>query len=213
MRRAVILRWKASPYLPIAEQRYWKSFNEPPKGTISTRSFKTDFEGSWDVEPDNLDALKSTLRELARANVSWFQLKQPALIDQLHYPLTASTKIWDDALIDMNKAINEGLIKDELKRIAIAGGSTGNPSMGSIKWLHEALLTKGMDADHADDLVNSLGELQFLRTRFSAHAGGAGAAEERRKLLKEHGTPKQHIDSLAGRLVASLKDALATFSA
>lgn len=200
-------------YLPVAEQRYWKSFNEPPKGTISTRSFKTDFEGSWDVEPDNLDSLKSTLRELGRANVSWFQLKQPALIDRLHYPLTASKKIWDDTLIDMNKAINEGLIKDELKRIAIAGGRKGDPTMGSIKWFREALLAKGTDADHADNLVNPLGELQFLRTRFSAHAGGAGAAEERRKLLKEHGTPKQHIDLLAGRLVASLKDALSILSA
>lgn len=148
-----------------------------------------------------------------RANASWFQLKQPALIDRLHYPLTASTKIWDDTLIDMNKAINEGLNKDELKRIAIAGGSKGDPTMGSIKWLREALLAKGTDADQADDLVNPLAELQFLRTRFSAHAGGAGAAEERRKLLKEHGTPKQHIDSLAGRLVASLTDALAIFSA
>lgn len=200
-------------YLPISEQRYWKSFNEPPTGAISARSFKTDFEGSWDVEPDNLDALKGTLQGLAGANVSWFQLKQPALIDRLHYPLTTSIKIWDDTLIDMNKVINEGLIKDELKRIAIAGGSKGDPTMGSIKWLREALLAKGTDADHADGLVNPLGELQFLRTRLSAHAGGAGAAEERRKLLKEHGTPKQHIDSLAGRLVASLKDALAILGA
>lgn len=199
-------------HLPIAEQRYWKSFNEPPKGSISERSFKTDFEGSWDVEPDNLDALKGTLRELARANVSWFQLKQPALIDRLHYPLTASTKIWDDTLIDMNKAINEGWTKDELKRIAIEGGSKGDPKMGSIKWLREALLAKGTDADHADDLVKPLEELQFLRTRFSAHTGGAGAAGERRKLLKEHGTPKTHIDSLAGRLDAALKDVLAILS-
>lgn len=145
--------------------------------------------------------------------MSWFQLKQPALIDRLHYPLTASTKIWDDTLIDMNKAINEGWTKDELKRIAIEGGSKGDPKMGSIKWLREALLAKGTDTDHADDLVRPLEELQFLRTRFSAHTGGAGEAEERQKLLKEHRTPKKHIDSLAGRLVAALKDVQAILSA
>ncbi len=196
-------------YLPVGEQRYWKSFNEPPRGTISERSFKTDFEGSWDVEPDNLDALKNILSKLARAGAPWYQLKQPSLIERLHYPLTASTKIWDDTLIDMNKAVNEGLVKDELRRIAIAGGSKGEPTMGSIKWLREALIGKGTDIDHADDLVKPFGELQFLRTRFSAHAGGTGAAHERRKLLKEHGTPRKHIDSLAGRLVAALKDSLA----
>jgi hypothetical protein len=199
-------------HLPIAEQRYWKAFNEAPKGTISERSFKTDFEGSWDVQPDSLDALKSALRELARANVPWFQLKQPSLIERLHYPLTSSTKIWDDTLIDMNKAINEGLVKDVLKRIAIAGGSKGDPTMGSIKWLREALIAKGTDIDHADDLVKPFGELQFLRTRFSAHAGGAGANHERQKLLKEHGTPRHHIDSLASRLAAALNDVLAVLS-
>jgi len=200
-------------YLPFSEQRYWRSFNEAPKGTISDRSFKTDFEGSWDVNPDSLDALKSTLRELGSANLSWFQLKQPSLIERLHYPLTASTKIWDDTLIDMNKVINEGLVKDELKRIGIAAGGKSDPTMGSIKWLREALIAKGTDVDHADDLIKPLGELQFLRTRFSAHAGGAGAAEERRKLLKEHGSPREHIDSLAGRLVAALTDVLAILSA
>jgi hypothetical protein len=123
--------------------------------------------------------LKSTLRELACANVSWFQLKQPALIDRLHYPLTASTKIWDDTLIDMNRAINEGWVKGELKRIAIGGGCKDDPTLGSIKWLREALVGKRTDVDHADDLVKPFLELQFLRSRFSAHTGGAGAADER----------------------------------
>lgn len=193
-------------YLPIAEQRYWKAFNEAPKGTISDRSFKTDFEGSWDVESDNLDALKTTLRELSRSNHDWFQLKQPSLVEQLHYPLTASNKIWDDTLIDMNKAINESLVKDDLKKFAVAAGTKGDPMMGSIKWLREALIVKGTDLDQADALVKPLGELQFFRTRLSAHAGGAGAAQVRQQLLKEHGTPRQHIDSLAGRLDAALKD-------
>jgi hypothetical protein len=192
--------------LPIAEQRYWKAFNEAPKGTISDRSFRTDFEGSWDVESDNLDALKSTLRVLSRGNHDWFQLKQPSLVEQLHYPLTASNKIWDDTLIDMNKAINESLVKDELKKFAVAAGAKGDPMMGSIKWLREALIVKGTDLDQADALVKPLGDLQFFRTRLSAHAGGAGAAQVRQQLLKEHGAPRQHIDSLAGRLDAALKD-------
>jgi hypothetical protein len=193
-------------YLPFAEQRYWKAFNEAPKGTISDRSFKIDFEGRYDVEPDNLDALKSALRDLSRSNHNWFQLKQPSLVEQLHYPLTASNKIWDDTLIDMNKVINESLIMDELKKIANGAGATGDPKMGSIKWLREALIAKGTDLDQADALVKPLGDLQFFRTNFSAHVGGARAAQVRKDLLKEHGTPRQHIDSLAGRLGAALKD-------
>jgi len=193
-------------YLPLAEQRYWKAFNEVPKGAISSRSFKTDFEGSWDVEPDSMDALKATLDSLWRASPPWFQLKQPDLLQQLHYPLTASNKIWDDTLIAMAKAVTEGLVKDKLKEIAVAGGRSGDPAMGSIKWLKEALIAKGTDEDRATELVAPLGELQYVRTKLSAHAGGAGAAKIRQELLRKHGTPRQHIDSLAERLRSSLKD-------
>lgn len=35
--------------LPIAEQRYWKAFNEAPKAGISKRAFETDFQGEWSL--------------------------------------------------------------------------------------------------------------------------------------------------------------------
>jgi hypothetical protein len=65
----------------------------------------------------------------------------------------------------------------------------------------------GDDIDYADERVKPFAELRFLRTRLSAHAGGTGAAQERQKLLKEHGMRRRHKASLAGRLVAALKDA------
>jgi len=38
--------------LPYAEQLHWKAFNEPPKGGISRRAYKTDFLAEWDQEPE-----------------------------------------------------------------------------------------------------------------------------------------------------------------
>ena len=94
----------------------------------------------------------------------------------------------------------------DLRGITNWKGNPYDPTMGSIKWLREALIAKGTDEDQAETLVKPFGELQFFRTKLAAHVGGAGAAQLRQDLLKEYGTPRQHIDSLAGRLSASLKD-------
>ena len=89
--------------LPHSEQVYWKAFNEPPKGGISKRAYTTDFEGDFDQEPDTLRDLQSILLELHEAKTKWFSLREPDLVKQVHYPLTASSKAWGDALTTLAK--------------------------------------------------------------------------------------------------------------
>lgn len=190
--------------LPIQEQRYWKSFNEAPKGPISRRAYQTDFEGSWDTQQDPLRELKNRLSELRRNAPSWFRIKQPDLVDQLHYPLTPAFKPWDDTLIDLAKAVVEGLERSALVSIAKKNGSAGDPKWGSIKWLREALVSSGVDESRVQELISPLEEIQLLRTKLAAHAGANEAAEIRRRLLREHGTPKAHIEAMSARLNASL---------
>jgi hypothetical protein len=48
-------------YLPYKEQLYWKSFNEPPKASISKRAITTDFMGEWDTSYNPLESLESVL--------------------------------------------------------------------------------------------------------------------------------------------------------
>jgi hypothetical protein len=38
-------------YLPISEQRYWKAFNEPPKGTISLDPSRLTLRGAGTSSP------------------------------------------------------------------------------------------------------------------------------------------------------------------
>jgi len=191
--------------LPIEEQRYWKAFNEMPKGSISQRAIQTDYEGSWDTQPDALRDLKATLSELGRKPPVWFRLKQPELVEQLHYPLTPAFNPWDDTLIDMAKTVVEGLERSALVAVSKKSRAIGDPRWGSIKWLREALVSSGVDAVHAQELIAPIEEIQFLRTKLAAHASGGEAAEIRRGLLRHHGSPKAHIEAVAARLNGSLK--------
>jgi len=191
-------------YLPYAEQLYWKSFNEAPKASISKRSYTTDFEGSFDMTPDGLRSLKSTLDDLGRRQPTWFTLHEKALVGQLHYPLTTSNKTWNDALIGIAKCVVEGLKKSFFETAAKELGRVGEPGWGSLKWVREYLIGKQVDADRIDELVSPLVETQRLRSKLSAHAAGNEAATIRKELLKEFGSPKAHIEDLATKLNASL---------
>lgn len=199
--------------LPLSEQRYWKAFNEPPKAPISRRSFKTDFEGTFDLEPDGLRDLKDILNKLGEGGQPWFTLRQPSLVAQLHYPLTAATKPWDDTLIGLAKCAVEGLEKQQMVKLATDAGKQGDPAWGSIKWLREALLARGVDEDRAEEIVSPFFELQQLRTKLAAHSSGAEATAIRQKLLREYGSPRAQVESIAARLAHSLEALSALFQA
>jgi hypothetical protein len=204
-------RW-TGPYLPqvlgdlpYSEQLYWKAFNERPKGPISRRAFTTDIEGEWCHEPDPLRDLQAILTDLHTSGVKWFRLREPNLVDQLHYPLTDSIKIWSDTLIALAKIVVEGLERKYFEERAKSEGAKGDPKWGSIRWVQEAMKSSGISDEIIDEVISPLRTVQELRTKLGAHSGGSEAASIRADLLREHKTPRLHIEHLCGQLVRSLR--------
>src|SRR5205823_4286969 len=162
--------------LPHSEQVYWKAFNEEPKAPISRRSYVTDFEGRFDQEPDSLRDLQSILRELDRNGARWFNLREPDLLNQMHYPLTESTKTWGETLETLAKLVNEGLVQKFFEAKARGLGATGESTWRSIKWAEESLQRSGLDEDVVSTAIAPLRNLQHLRTKLSgAHSSGTEA--------------------------------------
>jgi len=192
--------------LPHSEQVYWKSFNEEPKAPISKRAYKTDFEGDWDMEPDSLRDLQYLIDQLHTADVAWFTLREPDLAKQLHYPLTNSAKAWGEVVSTLAKVINEGLEKKFFKKRAKDVGGKDDPKWGSILWAKEALTVAGTDESVVSEVIQPLLDLQAQRSKLSgAHSGGEEAKKLRAKLLREHKTPRGHVDHLCGQLLHSLQ--------
>ena len=191
--------------LPYSEQLYWKSFNEAPKGTISDRAFTTDFRGEWSDHEDPLQDLQTCISQMHEAGVPWFTLRESALIDQLHYPLTPSDKGWSDTLIALAKLVVEGLERKYFEALAKQHGAAGDPKWGSIRWLQEAMTVTGVVDEVATEVLTPLKTLQNLRTKLSAHSGGSEAAALRAELTRKHSTSRAHIGHLSGELLRSLK--------
>lgn len=76
--------------LPFAEQVYWMSFNEAPKGGIAERAQKIDFYNQ-SVKGDSLQRIKHILRGWQKSKSAWWSLRDPASMRRATRPRTGAT--------------------------------------------------------------------------------------------------------------------------
>jgi hypothetical protein len=191
--------------LPYEEQLYWKSFNEPPKGTISKRAFITDFEGSWNVPYDPLTSLRGVLRELHEARVQWWTLRDDTLLDQVHYPLTTAPREWASELHTLDKLLIEGLETSALRSTAQGLGRSIDKDWKSIKLTEETLRGMQLPEDQIREIIAPLQELATLRNKLGGHTQGKQARQLQIQALKDHGTYCAHFRALCQRCDQSLR--------
>ncbi len=114
--------------LPYEVQLQWKGYNEKPKGTISARSFQTDFLGQWDTSYDPLRSLKNTLNTFPQEDGNgnpcpvWKMRALPKTRDlsYLGYVVTGSLKEWENQVDALAQIIVEGLNEAFIKDVARA---------------------------------------------------------------------------------------------
>jgi hypothetical protein len=192
-------------YLPYDEQLYWKSFNEPPKGPISKRAFRTDFEGSWNLHYDPLQNLKHILRELHAACMPCWKLRDEALTEKVHYPVTKSADEWAREIHALDKLLVEGFDTRQLRCRATLLGRTIDQAWKSLKLLQEVLRGLGKDDAEVQEAVGPLQELNFLRSKVSGHASGTEAKHIKARILKEYKTYSAHFRQLCARCDAAVR--------
>jgi hypothetical protein len=105
--------------LPYAEQIYWKSYSEAPKGPLSRRALKTDFEGSWESDYEPLGSITDAIRTMTAEAVPWWTLRSEALLGQLHYPVTSSADEWQFASLKLlaECLIGFGISADDVGKV------------------------------------------------------------------------------------------------
>lgn len=191
--------------LPYDEQLYWKSYNEPPKGSISKRAFTTDFEGMYHTEYDPLESLKTLIGNLNRDQVPWWTLRAERLREQLHYPVTSSSDEWATEILNLDQLVVEGFETKWLRSEAESLGRKPDISFASLKLMEECLTGMGFEADDAKRLIAPLREVHDLRSKVKGHASGKDSAAIKKQILKHHGGYKEHFRDLCQRCDESMR--------
>lgn len=190
--------------LPYEEQHYWRSFNEAPKGGLSQRAVKTDFEGSWEVESDVLEELRTLLHDLRCRAVPWWHLRAGELLRKLTYPVTTSKDEWAEAISVLDQVVVEGLEEKWLRRKLSALSPSVDDRLRALKLLENCLTALGFEPDHARALLGPFHDVHNLRSNQKSHAPGTTAREEREGLLEKHKTFRAHFEYLCQSCLESL---------
>lgn len=186
--------------LSYKEQLYWKHFNERPKAGISGEAFRTDIMGVPSDGPDALRDLRN-LVEKRLEHVEWYRPVSTDLLDQLSLPISDSRKQWDDTIGLLHKIVNERLDSSFFRHAAgTPRNKTDQRTWGSIRWMEEALLTAEGDKGLAREVTKPFRDLQELRNKLYAHDSGSKKPVLYESLLREHGTPRKHVEDLCERL-------------
>ncbi len=182
--------------LPYNEQLYWKSFNEWPKAPISTRSFQTDFQGSFSSIPDPLEELKHEVQKLDSIRPDWWKPRGKAAANSLHYPTSTSPDEWSNAILALDQFVVEGFVTKALrKKIDEAGGSY-EKQWQSIRLLQQVLVLSSLNETEASDLIEPLKRTHALRSKTKGHLAPTEKSETVKELRKEHGSLSSHFRSL-----------------
>lgn len=183
--------------LPYREQLYWQSFNEWPKAPISARAYQTDFEGSFSTIPDPLVDLKHEVAKLDKIKPDYWQPRGEALASAVHYPLTASSEEWSNAILSLDQLVVEGFATKVLRQRLTVAGRDFEKQWQSLKLLQEVLIAGGLPDVEASEIVAPLRQVHHMRSKTKGHA----AEEEKRELIKQakkdHGSLPAHFRALA----------------
>ncbi|MDW5442224.1 hypothetical protein [Polaromonas sp. SM01] len=197
--------------LPYEVQLYWQSFNEWPRGPISSRAFQTDFEGRWDTGYDPLTALKHTIHKLDKTSYPWWTPRGEKIAAVVLYPASDSPQEWADEILKLDQFLVEGFLAKPLKVQAENLGRTLEPSWGSLRVLQEVLVGLGQSQEDAKIIVAPMQKLHALRTTVKGHASVEKKKAAEVEARTEYGTFRAHFKSLTTECEKSLNAILNIF--
>ena len=189
--------------LPYSEQLYWKSFNEDPQTGISERALENDFKAEWVELTDPLERIKGILGRWEESNVSWWKLRDAALIRRVTTPLTDSIDDWAQELQGLATLIIEGFEVKAIRHKLGEMGLTWNKEEKSLALLERVL--SGEAANGGAQGLEGLRSVQRIRSKLGAHARGSDAQDMAKRAIREHGSYTAHFHDVCRTVESELQ--------
>ena len=187
--------------LPLAEQVYWKSFNEPPKTGISERAWKNDFCGQWAEVTDPLERIKLLLNGWIQSAAPWWSLREEALMRRASTPRTDAVDEWAREVKNFATLLVEGFEVEAIRSRLGELGLPWTPEERSLVLLGRVL----SDGASAAPRLGGLRAVQRIRSKVDSHARGAEARSMAVDAIREHGSYTAQFQSLCLTVLAELE--------
>ena len=189
--------------LPLEEQLYWKSFNEPPKAGISERALEHDIKGEWTDITEPIEGVQAILRNWADDRVDWWRVTDENLISRDITPRTESRDDWARAFMHLSNRTVAGfqtkIIRSRLRDAKIEFEKTDQSLV-----LLEKLRASQQDP-HIPSSLEGLREVQAIRSKVAAHLGGSDAERLWHNARQQHRSYTAHFNHVCQIVTEELK--------
>lgn len=168
--------------LSNSEQKYWRSFNVQPDGSISQVAFNRDFKNEF-TDPSALDLTfkyrYSIVNKIWKNKTGWeiyipLHNEDAFHLTALHVPLNNTNKEFDEQVLSLTKIIIDSLNEKEISKQII---STEYDK--GIDKLEKYFIK--INKLNYDVYISFLRDLQYLRSSGSAHRKGERFIKARKK--------------------------------
>ena len=191
-------------HLPYQEQLHWKSHNEEPKGTISKRAYKNDFQGEWVSYETPLERVLYIVRGWARHKVYWWSIEDEDLLLRINTPVSSSKDEWGNAFLELSKAVIEGFQLTPLRSLPRQKQISLEKDEQSLSLMRKLLSDQtGEDEDRRS--LEGLRLVWQIRSTVASHRGGSDAGEIARGAISEHGNYRGHFDHVCNQVADELE--------
>ena len=195
--------------LPYQEQLHWKSFNEEPKATISERAYENDFQGTWSFHITPLERVLNMLRNWATQNLDWWRIKDESLLLRFNTPIANSKDEWAQSFLELSKAVIENFRKKPIQAYLRQQNIDFDKDHGTLILLEKLL--QSQDSGNDDPLrLEGMKQAWLIRSKVQSHNTGTEADQIARNARREHGTFKQHFESVCTQIADELENLEAT---
>ncbi|MDG4879223.1 hypothetical protein P9273_29530 [Mesorhizobium sp. WSM4935] len=189
--------------LPFNEQLHWKSFNEPPKASISERAYINDFKGEYVTFRHPRAETLSILARWRESEVGWWTLRDEDLLDRANPPISSSKDEWAEAIMDLSKLVVEGFDTKSLRSALDKVSEPYTREEKSIALLEKLVALKSPDGGSV--LLEGLRAVQYIRSKVKGHSGSSEGKAIVQDVLTQHGTYAEHFKQLCALIVYDLR--------
>lgn len=191
--------------LPIQEQLYWKSFNVPPDGGLSSKVIDTDFRAKF-VDSEPLEGVVEILRIWNERDVQWWKLGDATLLDSVNVPLTNGRAEWSREFLNLAKLLVDGFETKYLRKTAERMGLAGLGDLRGLQFLRK-ILSEGPvpSAARQHSQIPSISVVQRIRSKTAAHRWGSEATRLADGAVETHHSLAAHFQHVCGGVAEELK--------
>jgi len=194
--------------LPYNEQTYWRTFNIPPDGGISSTCYTRHILGEW-ANPESPDLIFKI--ELEQFKKNWIKKhgwtllleldqKDQHLLTALHIPTTNDQVEFDNQVLALTKILIDSLNESELAKrtLEIPDGAKGIDKL-------ECFLRESKNSN-CSSVISFLRNLQALRSAAVGHRKG----RKYEQVAQHFGIGNKNLQQVFGDILAN---AISTFEA